>query len=287
MIKKGIILAGGTGSRLRPITFSTNKQLLPLYDKPLIYYPLSTLMLANIRNILIIVNKGMISNFKKLLSDGSDFGIKIHYKEQEKPSGIPEAFIIAKEFIKNNKVVLILGDNFYHGKGFTGLLNGAKKIKSGCCLFLKDVNKPQNYGVAVIKNNKIKKIIEKPKKYLSSKAITGIYFFDSKIVNISKNLKPSKRGETEIVDAIKKYLKSGNIDFKEIGRGSVWSDVGKIEDLFNVANYINSIEKIQGIKIGCLEEIAFNKKWINKSKLKKRIKFLGSNPYSDYLQKIL
>lgn len=286
MISKGIILAGGTGSRLRPSTLSVNKQLLPIYDKPLVYYPLSTLMLAGIRKILIIVNKGSISNFKKILSDGSQIGIEIIYKEQDRPSGIPEAFKIGKKFIGNDNVALILGDNFFYGKGLTGMLNDAKQITSGCCIFLKDVKKPENYGVAVLKGGEISRIVEKPKKFVSSKAIVGIYFMDNKVIKYANQLKPSNRKETEIVDIINIYKKNKKLKYFEIGRGSIWSDVGKIEDLFNVSNYVKSIETIQGLKIACLEEIAYEKKWINKKQLLNNAKKLGKNPYSEYLKSL-
>lgn len=287
MIKKGIILAGGTGSRLRPSTLGVNKQLIPLYDKPLIYYPLSSLMLANIKNILIIVNKGQINNFKKILGDGSQFGIKINYEEQSKPSGIPEAFIIGKKFINKDNIALILGDNFFYGKGLTGLLEDSKKLKDGCCIFLKDVKNPENYGVAQIKDKRIKKVVEKPKKFVSSKAIVGIYFFDNDVVKYAEKLKPSKRNETEIIDLINIYKKRKKLKYKEIGRGSIWSDVGKIDELHNISNYVASIEKIQGIKIACLEEISYSKKWISKKQINKSIKFLGANPYSEYLRKLI
>lgn len=287
MINKGIILAGGTGTRLRPITISTNKQLLPIFDKPLIYYPLSTLMLANIREFLIIVNKGSIPFFKNLLGDGSRLGIKIFFKEQNKPSGIPEAFKIGETFIGKNNIALILGDNFFFGKGFTGLLENAKRLKSGATIFLKDVKKPENYGIAVIKNKKIIKVIEKPKKKISNKAITGIYFFDNKVINLSKKLKPSKRNETEIVDIINIYLKRNELKYEEIGKGSIWSDVGKVEDMHNVSNYVSSVEKVQNFKIACPEEISYGKKWINKNQLIKNIKLYGKNPYSEYLLNLI
>ena len=287
MIKKAIILAGGTGTRLKPITLTTNKQLLPIYDKPLIYYPLSSLMLAGIRNILIIVNKGLVQSFKKMLSDGSHLGIKISYKEQSKPTGIPDAFTIGKKFIKSDNIALILGDNFFFGTGFTGLLEKAKSMESGCYIFLKDVKNPKNYGVAVIKNKKIFKILEKPKKFISEKAITGLYFFDNNVIKYTQNLKPSKRNEKEIVDIINLYKKNKKLNYLDMGRGSLWSDVGKIEDFYNVSNYVALVEKIQGNKIACLEEIALNKGWIFKKDVQKRIKFLGPNPYSDYLKKVV
>ena len=287
MIKKGIILAGGTGSRLSPITKATNKQLLPVYDKPLIFYPISSLMLAGIKNILIIVNKGSTANFKKLLGDGKHLGLKILYKEQEKPTGIPEAFIIGEKFIGKDKVALILGDNFFYGQGLGGLFQKAQKLKKGCKIFLKDVTKPENYGVAKILKNKIVNIEEKPKNFLSNKAITGLYFFDNNVIKIAKKLKPSSRGETEIVDIIVHYFKNNLLEFSEIGRGAIWSDVGKIEELHNISNYIASTEKVQGVKISCLEEIALQKKWVSKKQVKKNISFYKNSPYSDYLKKLI
>ena len=287
MIKKGIILAGGTGSRLSPITKATNKQLLPVYDKPLIFYPISSLMLAGIRNILIIVNKGSTANFKKLLGDGKHLGLKISYKEQEKPTGIPEAFIIGEKFIGKDKVALILGDNFFYGQGLGGLFQKAQKLKRGCKIFLKDVTKPENYGVAKILKNKIVNIVEKPKNFLSNKAITGLYFFDNNVIQIAKKLKPSSRGETEIVDIIIHYFKNNLLEFSEIGRGAIWSDVGKIEEMYNISNYIASTEKVQGVKISCLEEIALQKKWVSKKQVKKNISFYKNSPYSEYLKKLI
>lgn len=287
MIKKGIILAGGTGSRLSPITKATNKQLLPVYDKPLIFYPISSLMLAGIRNILIIVNKGSTANFKKLLGDGKHLGLKISYKEQEKPTGIPEAFIIGEKFIGKDKVALILGDNFFYGQGLGGLFQKAQKLKRGCKIFLKDVAKPENYGVAKILKNKIINIVEKPKNFLSNKAITGLYFFDNNVIQIAKKLKPSSRGETEIVDIIIHYFKNNLLEFSEIGRGAIWSDVGKIEEMHNISNYIASTEKVQGVKISCLEEIALQKKWVSKKQIKKNISIYKNSPYSDYLKKLI
>jgi glucose-1-phosphate thymidylyltransferase len=207
MIKKGIILAGGKGSRLSPLTKITNKQLLPLYDKPLIFYPLSILMLAGIRDILIITNPNEDKNFEKILGNGSNFGVKIQYVNQNKPNGLPEAFIIGEKFIKNQNVALILGDNFFYGQGFTKRLKEIVNLKSGCTIFAYPVNNPQDYGIVEIKKNKIVNINEKPKKTKSNLAITGLYFFDKNAVNFSKKLKPSKRGELEIVDLLKIYLK--------------------------------------------------------------------------------
>jgi glucose-1-phosphate thymidylyltransferase len=287
MIKKGIILAGGKGSRLGPLTKATNKQLLPLYDKPLIFYPLSILMLARIRDILIITNPNEDSNFKKILGDGSNFGIKIQYLIQSKPNGIPEAFIIGEKFINKQNIALILGDNFFYGQGFTKRLREQIKIKSGSTIFTYKVNNPQDYGIVEIKNNKILKITEKPKKSKSDLAITGLYFFDKSVVNLSKKLKPSKRKELEIVDLLKRYLKVKKLKFEFMGRGSAWLDTGNAESLFETSQFISNIEKRQGLKIACLEEIALNNKWVSKSTIKKQINFYGNCDYSKYLKKLI
>jgi glucose-1-phosphate thymidylyltransferase len=286
MIKKGIVLAGGTGSRLNPLTKAVNKQLLPIHDKPMIFYPLSVLMLANIRNILMIVNPGQINNFQNLLGDGSRFGIKISFITQDKPRGLPDAFNLGKKFIDNDNVALILGDNFFYGQSLTSKLEKSSTFSSGCNIFLKDVNQPQNFGIAKIKNNKIEKIIEKPKKFISKSAITGLYFFDKNVTKYVKKLRPSKRSELEIADLINVYKKKNKLKFELIGRGAIWSDAGLIEDLANVSNYVRSIEKVQGVKIACLEEIALSKKWITKKKIMSNLKFYGNNEYSNYLKNL-
>ena len=286
MIKKGIILAGGTGTRLSPLTKAVNKQLLPIYDKPLIFYPLSILMLANIKNILMIVNPGQIENFKSLLGDGKRFGIKIQYKMQKKPKGLADAFILGKSFIKKDNVALILGDNFFYGQSLTDKLRKSLTHNIGSRIFLKKVKTPENFGVAKIVNNKIKTIIEKPKKFISSYAITGLYFFDNKVVSYAKKLKPSKRGEIEITDILNIYKDSGNLHYEHIGRGAIWSDAGKIEDMTNISSFVQSVEKVQSIKIACLEEIALSKKWINKETILKNIKFYGNCDYGNYLKKL-
>jgi glucose-1-phosphate thymidylyltransferase len=287
MIKKGIILAGGTGSRLSPLTKVTNKQLLPLYDKPLIFYPLSILMLAGIRDVLIITNPNEDINFKKILGNGSSFGIKIQYLAQQKPNGLPEAFIIGEKFINKQNVALILGDNFFYGQGFTKRLKNKTKIKSGSTIFTYQVNNPEDYGIVEMQNNKIIKIKEKPKKSKSNLAITGLYFFDKNVVNFSKKLKPSKRKELEIVDLLSKYLEIKKLKVEFMGRGSAWLDTGNIESLFETSQFISSIEKRQGLKIACLEEIALNNKWINNSIIKKQINFYGNCNYSTYLKKLI
>ena len=287
MIKKGIILAGGTGSRLSPLTKIINKQLLPLYDKPLIFYPLSILMLAGIRDILIITNPNEDINFKKILGNGSNFGIKIQYLAQNKPNGLPEAFIIGEKFINKKNVALILGDNFFYGQGFTKRLKQQTKAKSGSTMFTYQVNNPEDYGIVEMKKDKILNIREKPKNSKSNLAITGLYFFDHNVVNISKKLKPSKRGELEIVDLLKEYLKRKKLKIEYMGRGSAWLDTGNAESLFETSQFISNIEKRQGLKIACLEEIALNNKWISKNIIKKQINFYGNCEYSRYLKKLI
>ena len=288
MIKKGIILAGGKGSRLSPLTKIINKQLLPLYDKPLIFYPLSVLMLAGIKDILIITNPNEEINFQKILGNGSMFGIKITYIKQDKPNGLPEAFIIGEKFINNQDVALILGDNFFYGQGFTNRIKDCINNNDGATIFTYIVNNPSDYGIAELnKNNEVIKISEKPKKSNSKFAITGLYLFDNQVVKLSKKLKPSKRNELEIVDLISKYLQQKRLKAEFIGRGSAWLDTGTIENLNETSQFIASIERRQGLKIGCLEEIAYNNQWIAKNKLIKAIKFYGNCSYSDYLKNLL
>ena len=287
MIKKGIILAGGSGTRLSPLTKSVNKQLLPINDKPMIFYPLSIMMLSNIKKILMVVNPGQIDNFKSLLGNGSRYGIEINYKIQDKPRGLPDAFNLGRHFIGKDNVALILGDNFFYGQSLTKKLEKSSIHKSGATIFLKEVSRPENYGVAKIKKNRIEKIVEKPKKYISNKAITGLYFFDKNVCDYTKKLKKSTRGELEITDLIKEYKKKNKLKYELIGRGAIWSDAGKMEDLNNVSNYVRSVEKVQGVKIACLEEISLIKKWINKNTIKQNIKFYGNCEYSEYLKKII
>ena len=287
MIKKGIILAGGHGTRLGPLTKGVNKQLLPLYDKPLIYYPLSVLMLAGISDILIITNKDEKSNFIKLLGNGSQLGIKITFLEQNRPKGLPDAFIVGKNFIGKDDVVLILGDSFFYGQGFTNRLKNALKKNNGATIFTYIVNNPSDYGILeTSKRNKIKKIIEKPFRPKSNLAITGLYFFNHKVINFAKSLKPSKRNELEIVDLLNIYLKKKLLRAEFMGRGSAWLDTGNATNLFNASQYIAAIEERQGLKIACIEEIAYQNKWISKKQILKRINFYGKCDYSDYLKKI-
>ena len=287
MIKKGIILAGGMGTRMSPITKSVNKQLLPIYDKPLIYYPLSVLMLAGIKDILIIVNKGQINQFKKVLNNGENIGIKIQYKEQQNPNGLPEAFIIGEKFINGENVALILGDNFFYAQSLTKNLRNAIKLKTGAKVFLHPVSNPKQYGIATIKNKKIINLKEKPSSSISNLAVTGLYFFDKKVVSLSKTLKLSKRKELEIVDLLNIYRKKKQLKAEFLGRGGAWLDAGTIDDYYDTTSFVAAIEKRQGFKIACLEEIAFKNKWINKKSLLESVKFYGNCDYSKYLKKLL
>ena len=288
MIKKGIILAGGTGTGMSPLTKAVNKQLLPIYDKPLIFYPLSILMLAKIKNILIIVNKGQLDQYKKLIPNGNNLGLKITYKEQDKPRGLPDAFILGKNFIGKDNVAMILGDNFFYGQDLTRRLINCAKLKKGAKILLHNVIKPELYGVAKVgNNNKILDIKEKPKKFLSNQAITGLYFFDNQVVKMAKTLKPSKRGELEIIDLLNKYKRNKQLFFDYIGRGGAWLDTGSIDDFYKTTAFVSAIEQRQGLKIACIEEIAYANKWIDKSKILNAIKFYGNCEYSKYLKKLV
>jgi len=288
MIKKGIILAGGKGTRMSPLTKAVNKQLLPIYDKPLIFYPLSILMLAKIKNILIIVNEGQLDQYKKIIPNGDNLGIKITYKEQPTPKGLPDAFILGEKFIGKSNVALILGDNFFYAQKLSANLINSAKLTKGAKVLLHKVAKPELFGVAKINDkNKIISIKEKPKKYLSDLAITGLYFFDKKVVEYSKELKPSKRGEIEIVDLLNKYKKDNNLYADFLGRGGAWLDTGSMDDYYKTSAFVSAVENRQGLKIACLEEIAFNNKWINDSHIKKAIKFYGNCDYSKYLSKLI
>ena len=288
MIRKGIILAGGAGTRMSPLTKAVNKHLLPIYDKPVFFYPLSILMLSGIKNILIIVNKGQLNQFKKILPNGDNLGIKISYAEQRSPRGLPDAFLIGEKFIARDNVALILGDNFFYGQSLTKKLKECTKLKSGAKAFLHPVNNYSMYGVAKVnKNKKIIRIAEKPKKYLSNLAITGLYFFDNKVINYSKKLKPSKRGELEIVDLLSKYKAKNKLTAEFIGRGGVWLDTGSINDFYNASSFVSALEDRQGLKIACLEEISLLNKWINKKNIQDSIKFYGNCNYSNYLKGLI
>ena len=288
MIKKGIILAGGMGTRMSPLTKAVNKQLLPIYDKPLIFYPLSILMLSKIKDVLIIVNKGQLNQYKKVIPNGKNLGINITYVEQDKPIGLPDAFILGEKFIKNDNVALILGDNFFYGQNLSEKLKQLTTLKKGATILLHKVKKPENYGVAKLdKNNQISKLVEKPKKFFSDLAVTGLYYFDNKVVKLSKKLRPSKRGEIEIIDLINEYKKLGELNGDVIGRGAAWLDTGTIDDFYKTSAFVEAIENRQGLKIACVEEIAFNNKWIGKKQITDSIKFYGNCEYSNYLKKLL
>ena len=288
MIRKGIILAGGKGTRMSPLTKAVNKQLLPIYDKPLIFYPLSILMLANIKDILIIVNKGQLNQYKKIIPNGNNLGIKITYIEQDEPRGLPDAFVLGEDFIGNENVAMILGDNFFYGQNLTKKLRENTALKNGARVVLHKVQQPELFGVAKINSkNKITTIKEKPKKFLSDLAITGLYFFDNNVVKYAKKLKPSKRGELEIVDLLKIYKSKKKLSADLIGRGGAWLDTGSIEDYYKTSTFVSAIENRQGLKIACLEEISLNNKWIKRSHIKKAIKFYGNCQYSLYLKKLI
>ena len=288
MVKKGIILAGGHGTRMSPLTKAVNKQLLPIYDKPLIFYPLSILMLAKIKDVLIIVNKGQLEQYKKIIPNGKNLGINIAYKEQVTPKGLPDAFILGEEFIGKSSVALILGDNFFYGQSLSSTLLNSAKLNKGAKILLHKVINPELFGVAKIDNkNKILEIKEKPKKYISDYAITGLYFFDNNVVKYSKKLKPSKRGEIEITHLLNRYHKENNLSAEILGRGGAWLDTGSMDDYYKTIMFVSAIENRQGIKIACLEEIALQNKWINKKDIKNAIKFYGKCDYSKYLSKLI
>jgi len=287
---KGIILAGGLGTRLYPATLSVCKQLLPVYDKPMIFYPLSVLMLANIKDILIISRKEDLSKFKRLLGNGSDLGIKITYAVQNQPKGLVDAFIIGKKFIKKDNVCLILGDNLFYGDGLPNLLNDAinyvEKNKKAI-IFSYKVSNPSNYGVVIEKNNKVQSIIEKPKNTKSKNAIIGLYVYPNKVIKLSKKIKPSKRGELEITDLNNLFLKEKKLELRKFGRGIAWFDTGSAENLYEASQLIRIMEKRIGYKIGCPEEISFNKNWIGIKRYKKNINKYEKSEYGKYLKELI
>ena len=284
---KGIILAGGTGSRLFPITQALSKQLLPIYDKPMIYYPLATLMASGIRDILIITNKNDKNIFKKLLGDGSKLGINLNYAKQESPNGIAEAFIIGKNFIKNRSVTLILGDNIFHGSNLVKLLNESLLKDCGGSIFAYPVKDPERYGVVEFDTHKkVLGIEEKPRFPKSKYVITGLYVFDNKVIDIAKSIKPSKRGELEITDVLNIYLKEKNLSVNFLERGSAWLDTGNIDSLHEASSFIRTLEHRQGLKVGCPEEIAWNNGWINNEQLLELSKPLIKSGYGEYLRQL-
>ena len=288
MIKKGIILAGGMGTRMSPLTKAVNKQLLPLYDKPLIYYPLSVLMLAGIKKYLIIVNKGQLNQFRKILPEKNNLGISIEYKEQLRPGGLPQAFTIGENFIGRDSVSLILGDNFFYGQSLTKILKKNINLGTGAKIFIHPVKNPNLYGVATLnQNKKVIKLVEKPKNTKSNYAVTGLYLFDNKVIELTKKLKPSKRGELEIIDLLNLYKRKNKLKAEFIGRGGSWLDTGNISDFYDASNFISAIENRQGLKVACLEEIALNNNWINKIQINQAINFYGKCDYSKYLKSLI
>ena len=285
---KGIILAGGSGSRLYPSTLSVSKQLLPAHDKPMIYYPLSTLMLAGVKDILIITTQEDNERFKKLLKDGSQWGVSISYAVQNKPNGIAEAIIISENFIKDNNFILILGDNIFYGNNLISIMNEAMKIKNGATIFAYSVKNPNRYGVVELNSEgKPMKLIEKPEKTKSTLAVTGIYFYDKTAIELAKKLKPSSRGEYEITELNKMYLEEKRLNVQIMGRGYAWFDAGTHSSLFEASQFIATIENRQNFKIACPEEIAFNNKYINKEQLLNIANHYKDNEYSKYLHKII
>ncbi len=289
MAKKGIILAGGSGTRLYPLTSPLSKQLLPVFDKPMVYYPLSTLMLAGIKEILIITTPHDLPLYKKMLSDGSNYGIKIKYAVQEKPQGLAQAFIIGEEFINKENVCLILGDNIFWGQGFTKILRTAAKRKEGATIFGYTVKDPSSFGVIEFdKKGKVISLEEKPLKPKSNYAATGLYFYDKNVVEIAKKIKPSLRGEYEITALNNEYLKRGKLNVENIGRGFAWLDTGNPESLLNASNFVETVQKRQGYMIACLEEIALSNGFISKKQLKNNLPEYPSNcEYTKYLRSLI
>lgn len=284
---KGIILAGGSGTRLYPLTMVTSKQLLPIYDKPMVYYPLSTLMLAGIKDILIISTPTDLPNFKKLLGDGSEFGINLSYAEQPSPDGLAQAFIIGEEFIGEDNCALVLGDNIFYGNNFSLILKEAVENKGRATVFGYYVEDPERFGVVEFNDGgKVLSVEEKPQNPKSNYAITGLYFYDNRVVEYAKSLTPSARGELEITDLNRIYLEQGDLDVKLLGRGFAWLDTGTMDTLADASDFVRMVEKRQGIKISALEEIAYYNIWINKEKLLETANKYGKSPYGEHLRKV-
>ena len=287
---KGIVLAGGSGTRLYPSTIGVSKQLLPIYDKPMIYHPISVLMLAGIKDILIISTPQDLPNFKKLLGDGSQFGLRFEYKEQPSPDGLAQAFILGEEFIGSDSVALVLGDNIFYGPGFSGMLNNAvRNAQEDSCatVFGYRVKDPERFGVVEFDNGKAVSIEEKPKNPKSNYAVTGLYFYDNKVVEYAKSLKPSARGELEITDLNRIYLENNKLNVELLGRGFAWLDTGTHRSLLQASEYVQTIEENQGIKIACLEEIALIRGFISKEQVAKNIKNVRDNEYYNYVKSLL
>ena len=288
MISKGIILAGGSGTRLYPVTHVVSKQLLPIFNKPMIYYPLSVLMLAGIRKILLITTPDDRSKFKELLGDGSHLGLSISYEAQPKPEGLAQAFIIGKQFIEKDNICLILGDNIFYGHGLPEILERAVQMEKGGVVFGYWVNNPQRYGVVEFnKSGKVLSIEEKPQKPKSNYAVPGLYFFDNDVVEIASGLKPSARGELEIADVIDTYLKRGDLSVELIGRGFAWLDTGTFESFSEASSFIEAVEKRQGLKVACIEEIAHHQGYIDKEQLERLAKPYLKNEYGQYLMRLI
>ena len=285
---KGIILAGGSGTRLYPLTKVVCKQLLPIYDKPLIYYPLSTLMLAGIREILIISTPSDLPRFKEILGDGKDLGLSFSYEVQEKPNGLAEAFLIGEKFIGNDSVCLVLGDNIFYGNGLAEMLQDASNVKDGAIVFGYYVKDPERYGVVEFNSkNEVISIEEKPKNPKSNYAVVGLYFYDNSVIKVAKSIKPSARGELEITDLNRVYLENKKLKVKFMGRGYAWLDTGTFDSMVEATEFIKTIEDRQGLKIACIEEIAYNNKYINEEQLKKLAETLKKSGYGQYLFNLL
>ena len=284
---KGIVLAGGSGSRLHPLTMGASKQLMPVYDKPMIYYPISLLMLAGITEILIISTPNDLPSFQKLLGDGSEFGIKFSYAEQPSPNGLAEAFLIGEEFIADDPVCLVLGDNIFYGYGLTGLLSGPVMKKTGATVFGYHVSDPERFGIVEFDaDGQVISLEEKPIKPKSNYAVTGLYFYDNDVIQIAKSIKPSPRGELEITSVNQAYLLRGDLSVEIMGRGIAWLDTGTHETLMEASHFVHAVESRQGLKIACLEEIAYSQGWIDKGKLLERANMMNKTNYGQYLYKI-
>lgn len=285
---KGLILAGGSGTRLYPVTMGVSKQLLPVYDKPMIYYPLSVLMLAGIRDIMVISTREDMPNFKRLLGDGSDFGVSLSYIVQDEPKGLAHAFLLCEEFIQSERVCLILGDNLLYGQGLVSLLHSAVSLEVGASIFGYYIEDPRTFGVVELNaEGKPISIEEKPKEPKSNLAVTGLYFFDNKVIDFAKKLKPSPRGELEITDINRLYLNQGNLHVNVLGRGCVWLDMGTHGSLMEASQYIRAVETRQGLKIGCIEEIGLRNGWVNRDQVKEKAKLCSKTAYGDYLLKVV